>query len=100
MHTKKILHRDLKPENILVSELSGDNVSVKVADFGIADFLPDDPCSKMHMKCGTPCYVAPEMLNNEGYREKLDIFSLGSILFNLATGLHIFSEDDNDACLE
>jgi serine/threonine protein kinase len=41
-------------------------------------------------KCGTPCYVAPEILRGEGYRERADIFSAGSVFFNLLTGRYLF----------
>jgi serine/threonine protein kinase len=46
------------------------------------------------MKCGTPGYVAPEILRSEGYNSKCDIFSLGSLMFNLLTGLYLFSGED------
>jgi serine/threonine protein kinase len=46
------------------------------------------------MKCGTPGYVAPEILKNEGYTSKCDIFSLGSLMFNLLTGFFLFSGDN------
>lgn len=44
----------------------------------------------MEDKCGTPCYVAPEVLRGEGYREKCDLFSLGSVYFNLVTRRYLF----------
>ena len=45
---------------------------------------------KLFERCGTPCYVAPEILRGEGYNSKCDIFSLGSLLFNLITGRFLF----------
>jgi calcium/calmodulin-dependent protein kinase I len=50
--------------------------------------------SLLYMKCGTPGYVAPEILRSEGYNSKCDIFSLGSLMFNLLTGFYLFSGKD------
>jgi calcium-dependent protein kinase len=44
----------------------------------------------LYIKCGTPGYVAPEILRSEGYTNKCDIFSLGAVFFNLLTGLYLF----------
>jgi serine/threonine protein kinase len=46
--------------------------------------------TKLFERCGTPCYVAPEILRGEGYTTNCDIFSLGSLLFNLLTGRFLF----------
>jgi serine/threonine protein kinase len=62
-----------------------------MADFGLATFAPSNPREKLYEKCGTPCYVAPEVLRNEGYTAKCDIFSLGSLFFNLITGRYLFN---------
>lgn len=62
-----------------------------MADFGLATFAPHNPREKLYEKCGTPCYVAPEVLRNEGYTMKCDIFSLGSLFFNLVTGRYLFN---------
>lgn len=53
----------------------------------------------MFEKCGTPCYVAPEILRGFGYGTKCDIFSLGSLLFNLLTGRFLFSGNDKKEVL-
>lgn len=60
MHNKKIIHRDLKPENILLSK-SGSYESILISDFGLATFIDVD--SYKFVKCGTPGYVAPEILS-------------------------------------
>ncbi len=49
--------------------------------------------------CGTPSYIAPEMLRGIPYDYKVDIFSIGSIMFNLLTGMYLFPGKDNDAIL-
>jgi serine/threonine protein kinase len=68
-----------------------------VADFGLGVFtLNDEPLTK---KCGTPGYVAPEILRSEGYSYKADIFSLGSLFFNLATSRYLFNGKDTNEML-
>lgn len=62
-----------------------------IADFGLAVIASEDKSIMLQDRCGTPCYVAPEILRNEGYREKCDIFSLGSVFFNLLTGHFLFN---------
>jgi 5'-AMP-activated protein kinase catalytic alpha subunit len=68
IHSKNIVHRDIKLDNILINRIEEEEFNVKIADFGLALFLPDgDESPKLHEKCGTPCYVAPEILRDEGY---------------------------------
>ncbi|KAI8446862.1 kinase-like domain-containing protein [Phakopsora pachyrhizi] len=77
----RIAHRDLKPENILMS--SGKNPQAKIADFGLAKQLKDNSCFKTH--CGTPAYVAPEVVvpnrYSSGYTVAVDMYSLGVIVY-------------------
>ena len=91
MHKKRIAHRDIKLDNVLINQiLAGDQeFDVRVADFGLAVFMTDNNHT-LTERCGTPCYVAPEILRGEGYNTKCDIFSVGSILFNLVTGRFLF----------
>lgn len=91
MHQKKIVHRDLKLDNVLINQIVETGaLNVKIADFGLSTFISSNPREKLFEKCGTPCYAAPELLKGTGYTSKCDIFSLGSILFNLITGRYLF----------
>ena len=91
LHMKNVIHRDLKLDNILINSIreTGDT-NVKIADFGLSTFCLPNTRDKFFEKCGTPCYAAPEILRGDGYTSKCDIFSLGSIFFNLVTGRFIF----------
>ena len=75
-----IIHRDIKPENVLL----GDNMRAKLTDFGWSNYLQGD--FKRTTVCGTPIYLAPEMINNTGHDEKVDIWCIGVLLFELITG--------------
>ena len=66
---------------------------MRIADFGLATVIPEG-VEKLYERCGTPCYVAPEILRGDGYTTKCDIFSLGSLLFNLLTGRFLFKGQD------
>eukprot|EP00903_Cladosiphon_okamuranus_P008290 g7977.t1 len=94
-HDRGIVHRDLKPENLLlVSEK--DDALVKVADFGFAQkFMPD---IGLTTQCGTPGYVAPEILMRKKYDAAVDMWSVGVITYILLGGYPPF-HDDNQARL-
>ena len=94
---KKIIHRDIKLENILINKVDGDQYDIRVADFGLAVFTFNDELT--FKKCGTPGYVAPEVFKGHGYSYKSDIFSLGSVFFNLVTGRYLFSGESNQEIL-
>ena len=85
------VHRDLKLENILLDK----NENVKLCDFGFTREY-EGKASYLQTFCGTVCYSAPEMLKGEKYAgEKVDVWSLGIILFALLTGELPFDEDDD-----
>jgi len=84
MHSQNIMHRDLKPENILLRK-DGDYDCV-IADFGLAESALNDPY--LFVRCGTPGYVAPEVVNLKDLKAKYDpicdLFSVGVIFHILA----------------
>ena len=90
IHKKGFMHRDIKPENILVNDDHKGYLKLLIADLGLVTKVPENPRHGLFEICGTPCYVAPEVLNNIGYREQVDIFSIGSVFFNLLTGMYLF----------
>jgi len=94
-HSKSIVHRDLKPENLLYASPAED-APLKLADFGLAHLLK--PKEMMHSACGTPGYVAPEILRGEreGYGRAVDLWSIGVIIYILVCGYPPFADDDND----
>ena len=86
MHSKKIIHRDIKPENILLSSKVAP-YKIVLADFGFSAFLETDIDKFIYKRCGTPGFVAPEILNYDRgmpfYNEKVDIFSAGSLFYQM-----------------
>jgi len=80
-HSKGIAHRDLKPENILMKDEKDDS-AIKIADFGFARKVGDG----LTTACGTPGYVAPEIINGKPYGMTVDIWSLGVIIYILLCG--------------
>ncbi|XP_059637952.1 CBL-interacting serine/threonine-protein kinase 24-like [Cornus florida] len=89
-HSKGVYHRDLKPENLLLDS-SG---SLKVSDFGLSA-LPQQGVELLRTTCGTPNYVAPEVLGHQGYDgAAADVWSCGVILYVLMAGYLPFDETD------
>eukprot|EP01089_Gocevia_fonbrunei_P001934 TRINITY_DN1187_c0_g1_i1.p1 TRINITY_DN1187_c0_g1~~TRINITY_DN1187_c0_g1_i1.p1 ORF type:complete len:309 (-),score=95.33 TRINITY_DN1187_c0_g1_i1:82-1008(-) len=87
LHGKGIAHRDLKPENLLVKSAENDT-EVKIADFGLSKII--DQQKMMQTACGTPGYVAPEVLKAEGYGSEVDMWSIGVITYILLCGFPPF----------
>jgi serine/threonine protein kinase len=87
MHEKKIAYRDLKPEN-LVMDSEG---YVKVVDFGLAKVVSE---GKTWTLCGTPDYLAPEIILNEGHDTAVDYWALGVLIFEMLSGAPPFYADD------
>eukprot|EP01117_Protostelium_nocturnum_P017199 TRINITY_DN6967_c0_g1_i1.p1 TRINITY_DN6967_c0_g1~~TRINITY_DN6967_c0_g1_i1.p1 ORF type:complete len:561 (+),score=148.04 TRINITY_DN6967_c0_g1_i1:116-1798(+) len=93
LHSKKILYRDLKPENILIDETG----HVKLTDFGFSKFVPTDRTMSM---CGTPEYIAPEIILNIGHGKAVDWWSLGILIFEMLAGYPPFSDEPNKTIFE
>jgi len=94
MHSKRVAHRDIKPENLLLS-VHKDLNSIKLADFSFAKYVKKkNSCRTL---CGTPGYLAPEMLEQfPAYDVKCDVWSVGCLLFLLLAGYLPFDDDDDD----
>jgi calcium/calmodulin-dependent protein kinase I len=87
MNRVGLAHRDIKPANIIMCNPEKDRVSVKVGDFGMSTFVGVD--GLIRGRCGTPGYVAPEILtanSGVGYGNKVDIFSAGVTLYVMLCG--------------
>lgn len=95
-HSRGVYHRDIKPENLLLDE----NGDLKVSDFGLSA-VKDHQISQgqgqglllLHTLCGTPAYVAPEILTKKGYQgSKVDVWSCGVVLYVLTAGYLPFND--------
>ncbi|KAJ8281130.1 hypothetical protein GJAV_G00063870 [Gymnothorax javanicus] len=91
LHSMKIVHRDIKPENLLVCESPNGSKSLKLGDFGLATVV-EGPLTTV---CGTPTYVAPEIILESGYGLKVDIWAAGVITYILLCGFPPFRSENN-----
>ncbi len=87
-HAHNVIHRDLKPENIMVEQRRGQPDFVKVLDFGIAKILDSDlpGLTRADVVCGTPQYMAPEQATGTQLDVRCDLYAVGVILYQMATG--------------
>ncbi|KAG1695089.1 hypothetical protein DVH05_020731 [Phytophthora capsici] len=87
MHSKHVIHRDIKPENLLV----GFHGELKIADFGWSVHAPS---SRRTTLCGTLDYLPPEMIENKPHDEKVDVWTLGILMYEFLTGAPPFETEN------
>lgn len=95
-HENGIIHRDLKPENLLYDS-SDENGTIKISDFGLARFVQNELATTA---CGTPGYVAPEIIEGKGYGQEVDYWSIGIILYIMLCGFPPFYDENNQKLFE
>uniref|UniRef100_A0A672LV90 Serine/threonine-protein kinase ULK1-like n=1 Tax=Sinocyclocheilus grahami TaxID=75366 RepID=A0A672LV90_SINGR len=100
LRSKGIIHRDLKPQNILLSYSTGrksnpNNICIKLADFGFARYLQANTMAAT--LCGSPMYMAPEVIMSQNYDAKADLWSVGTIIYQCLTGKAPFQVLSNSA---
>jgi calcium/calmodulin-dependent protein kinase I len=98
IHAKGVVHRDLKTDNLLLTSKSS-NSQIKIADFGYAKQLGLDsdgnPTVSLTTACGTPGYIAPEILEGRPYGTEVDIWSVGIITYILLCGYPPFNHENH-----
>lgn len=87
LHSRRVVHRDVKLDNLLC-ECHGGDIVVKLNDFGLATDCR--PGQKLRERCGTPQYVAPEVVLGKPYDEKVDMWSLGVVMYSSLTGSSLY----------
>lgn len=96
LHSQGIVHRDLKPENILCAKDS--DTEIKITDFGLSNIM--SASNILRSKCGTPVYMAPEMLQNQPYDQSVDVWAAGILLYIMLSGTLPFYADNPDDFLD
>ncbi|KAG2380891.1 Serine/threonine-protein kinase [Vigna angularis] len=97
LRDNNLIHRDLKPQNLLLSQ-NDEKAVLKIADFGFARSL--QPRGLAETLCGSPLYMAPEIMQLQKYDAKADLWSVGAILFQLVTGRTPFTGNNQIQLLQ
>ena len=87
-----VLHRDIKPSNLLFPTQQREILSYKLSDFGLAKQLDENQLAST--TCGTPGYLAPEILTQDKYGKECDYWSIGVLTFELLAGYQPFNDED------
>lgn len=96
LHENGIIYRDLKPENILI----GEDGHIKLTDFGLSKEGLDEKNPKAYTFCGTTEYLAPEIIKNQGYNKAVDYWSLGTVLYEMISGVSPFFSHNKSEVLK
>lgn len=86
LHSKHIIYRDLKPENLLIAQTG----YLRLTDFGFAKYCE----GRTYTLCGTPEYLAPEILLNKGHGKAVDWWCLGILTYEMISGIDPFNDED------
>lgn len=87
LHSQNIVHRDIKAENLLFkSRESSDPTELVIADFGLSKMMEDEKAYMLMTTCGTPGYMAPEVIRRTGHSFSVDMWSLGVLTYFLLCG--------------
>ena len=86
LHSAELIHRDLKPENILIDKTG----YLKLTDFGFAKVIE----GRTYTLCGTPEYLAPEIILNKGHGKPVDWWTLGVLIYEMHAGIDPFNDED------
>ncbi|KAI8354292.1 kinase-like domain-containing protein [Mortierella sp. GBAus27b] len=88
LHSHAVIYRDLKPENLLLDAMG----HIKITDFGFAKHVPQNITWTL---CGTPDYLAPEIIQSKGYGKAVDWWSMGVLMFEMCAGFPPFFDEDH-----
>lgn len=90
MHDRNIVHADIKPANIMIKKTTSTDKKIRLAigDFGISELVQSN--MRIIKTCGTPSYMAPEVFSKDGHSYKADIFSAGSVMFNMISYCQLY----------